>query len=237
MDIERLSQAFWIDGYLVLEGFFENALMDHLDQLIRDYFGRDPAFRHQAEFLDRAQTEVIPWFPQQDGVADFDAIDRHADLQDLTQSILGPQWEQLYCMVMFSRKGTQGQAWHQDCEPEDPAVFNLNRLVYTHPISPEVGGETVVVPGSHRRGLLPAGNPHGELAEQVILSPGKGALVLLHGHTWHRVLPIRGEYRFSANYRAAPQGLTADLTDVCVYRNMRYRFSTASVVEKRVQSG
>ncbi|MEM9301763.1 MAG: phytanoyl-CoA dioxygenase, partial [Pseudomonadota bacterium] len=67
---------------------------------------------------------------------------------------------------------------------------NLNRLVYTSTITPELGGEVVVVPGSFRRGLLPAGDPHGTFDDQVVIAPTRGTLVLLHGHTWHRVLPI-----------------------------------------------
>ena len=43
--------------------------------------------------------------------------------------------------------------------------------------------------------------------------------------------------RFSTNYRAMPAGTPDDITDVCVYRNMRYRFSTESVVEERVRPG
>lgn len=233
MLISEYSRQFRTDGYLVLEHFFDDALMDRLDRLIRAHFGDNPAFGHQAEFLDQSQTEVIPWFPQQEGMREFDEVDGLADLGRLTAAILGQGWERLYCMVMFSKQGTSGQAWHQDCAPEDPAVFNLNRLVYTRDITPEIGGETVVVPGSHRLGLLPAGDPHGELPGQVVLKPGKGTLVLLHGHCWHRVLPIRGACRFSANYRAAPRGQTADITDVCVYRNMRYRFSTFEVIEER----
>ena len=74
----------------------------------------------------------------------------------------------------------------------------------------------------------------GEFEDQVVLRPKKGTLVLLHGHTWHRVLPITGAYRFSTNYRAAPAGTADDITDICVYRNMRYQFSTSSVVEERL---
>ena len=57
--------------------------------------------------------------------------------------------------------------------------------------------------------------------------------MLLHGHTWHRVLPIEGRYRYSTNYRAVASGTAADITDVCVYRNMRYQFSTESIIEER----
>jgi len=39
--------------------------------------------------------------------------------------------------------------------------------------------------------------------------------------------------RASINYRSAAAGTPEGITDVCVYRNMRYRFSTASVIEER----
>lgn len=237
LNIEALSGAFREDGFLVLEDFFPENLMARLDERIRAYFGDDPAYRHQDEFLSRSRTEVVPWFPQQEGATEFDEIDHDPRLAALTRAILGPRWARLYCMVMFSKRGSTGQAWHQDCPPEDPAVFNLNRLVYTRDIGRDAGGETVVVPGSHRRGLVPPGDPHGALEGEVVLRPRQGTLILLHGHTWHRVLPIRGAFRFSTNYRAAPRGHTGEITDICVYRNMRYRFSTASVIEERSVSG
>ena len=233
MDISELKKGFDRDGYVVVEDFFEQALMDELDALIRGYFGENPDFWHDDEFLDKAKTEVVPWFPQREAVHNFDAIENDERLRQLTEAVLGPDWTGLYCMVMFSKKGTSGQAWHQDCPPDDPRIHNLNRLVYTSDIVDETGGQTVVVPGSHKRGLLTVGDPVGEFEDQVVLRPRKGTLVLLHGHTWHRVLPIRSSYRFSTNYRAAPQGTPDDVTDICVYRNMRYQFSTSSVVEER----
>ena len=154
-------------------------------------------------------------------------------MAELTRHVLGEDWTSLYSMVMFSRQGSKGQAWHQDCSPDDPERFNLNRLVYTRDISDDIGGQTVIMPGSHLRGELTVGDPDEDLDGQLIISPRKGTLVLLHGHCWHRVLPVHGDFRFSTNYRACPKGTAADITDVCVYRNMRYRFSTSSVVEER----
>jgi ectoine hydroxylase len=229
----KLLNNFERDGYLVIEDFFCSELMDGLDQLIRSHFGDDPKFQHDSEFLDKAQTDVIPWFPQNEGVAAFDAVDKDARLCELSERILGVGWSSLYCMVMYSKQGTSGQAWHQDCPPDSPKNFNLNRLVYTSGITDEIGGQTVVVPGSHTKGLVPVGDPGGEFENQVVLRPKKGTLVLLHGHTWHRVLPIKGAYRFSANYRSAPAGTPGDITDVCVYRNMLYQFSTSEVVQVR----
>jgi ectoine hydroxylase-related dioxygenase (phytanoyl-CoA dioxygenase family) len=234
MNIKNRLADFERDGYLVIENFFNVELMDRLDEIIRGYYGDNPDFWHNDEFLEKAQTEVVPWFPQQEGVKAFDDIDADPRLQELSKAILGEGWGSQYCMVMFSKQGTAGQAWHQDCPPDDPATFNLNRLVYTSDITDEIGGQTVVVPGSYKRGLLPVGDPVGEFEDQVVLRPKRGTLVLLHGHTWHRVLPITGAFRFSTNYRAAPAGTPDDITDVCVYRNMRYQFSTSSVVEERL---
>src|SRR5262245_27914945 len=233
MNLDPLTEKFWRDGFLVLHDFFDGALMDALDAIIRRRFGDDPAFWHNDEFLSRARTEVIPWFPQAESVAEFDAIDGHAGLQLLTDAILGAGWQRLYCMVMFSKQGTAGQAWHQDCSPEQSTSHNLNRLVYTSDISSECGGQTVIVRGSHLRGLLPIGDPEGHFDDEVALTPRKGTLILLHGHCWHRVLPIVKGGRVSTNYRAVPAGTPADITDVCVYRNMRYQFSTSSVIEDR----
>jgi hypothetical protein len=237
MGTTDLKTVFERDGYLVIENFFAPEPMLDLDQLIRSYFGDSPDFVHNDEFLDTAQTDVIPWFPQNEGVDAFDVIDEDARFRELSQLILGNGWTSQYCMVMFSKQGTSGQAWHQDCAPDDAKVFNLNRLVYTSDITDEVGGQTVVVPGSHKDGLLPAGDPVGALENQVVLRPKQGTLVLLHGHTWHRVLPIKGRYRFSTNYRAAPAGTPDDVTDICVYRNMRYQFSKSKIIEDRVNTG
>lgn len=234
MQLNAFAEQFARDGYLLIEDFFDTDLIDDLDRLIRDHFGEDPDFLHNEEFLEQSRTDVIPWFPQNEGVDTFDVIDKNQCLSQLSTAILGAGWMSQYCMVMFSKQGTSGQAWHQDCPPDDAKIFNLNRLVYTRDITAETGGEIVIVPGSHNRGLLPAGNPIGEFNGQYVLRPTKGTLVLIHGHAWHRVLPITRGCRFSINYRAAPSGTPRDVTDVCVYRNMRYRFSTSEIVENRI---
>ena len=234
MNYEALADQFWEQGYLGIEDMFDPALMDRYQALIMDHFGETPEFFHNEEFLSKAATEVIPWFPQQEGLDVFDIVERDERLRALTQAILGDGWTSLYCMTMFSRQGTKGQAWRQDCAPEDPAVFNMNRLIYTEDITPEIGGQTIVMPGSHRRGVLTVGPVDEDFADQVVLTPRKGTLVLLHGHSWHRVLPVVGRHRVSTNYRCSPKGTPENITDICVYRNMRYRFETNEVVEERV---
>ena len=235
MNVEQLAQTFWRDGYLILEGFFDPVQMDEIQDSILQYFGDSPTLVHNQEFLNKSATEVIPWFPQQEGVRIFDQVDEDPRLFALSQAILGDGWRALYCMAMFSEKGTKGQAWHQDCPPEDPGKFNLNRLVYSMDVGGELGGEILVMPGSHKRGELTVGDVNEDFAEQAVVAPKKGTLILVHGHTWHRVLPIKGEYRVSTNFRAIPKDAPEDITDVCVYRNMRYQFSTSTVLVDREQ--
>lgn len=234
MNYTALAEQFWAQGYVMLAGFFDKPLMDAYDQLIVDHFGSEPEYLHNEEFLEKAATDVIPWFPQQEGVAAFDVVENDKRLQILTEAILGEGWRSLYCMTMFSKQGSKGQAWHQDCAPEEAKKFNLNRLVYTSDITPAIGGQTLVVPGSHLRGELTVGDVNENFSDQLVLSPSKGTLVLLHGHTWHRVRPVTGKYRVSTNYRSMPKGTSDDITDICVYRNMRYKFATSEVVEDRL---
>jgi ectoine hydroxylase-related dioxygenase (phytanoyl-CoA dioxygenase family) len=97
-------------------------------------------------------------------------------------------------------------------------------------VTSETGGEVFVLPGSHKRGALTDGPVFEDFPDQVKVTPQRGTLILLHGHCWHRIGEIKGSYRVSTNFRAAPCGVPEDVTDVCVYRNMRYRFSTASFI-------
>ncbi|MCI4667786.1 MAG: phytanoyl-CoA dioxygenase family protein [Bacteroidia bacterium] len=234
MDIQALADKFWEEGYLVLEDFFTPPLMDHLNDVSLKHFGLNPDWGHNDEFLSRSATEVVPWFPFREGNTDFDVVEKDLVLQELTEAILGHSWNKLYCMVMFSKQGTKGQAWHQDCPPENAKQFNLNRLIYTHDINEVSGGQTIVMPKSHKIGVLPQGEPHEDIEGQVVLTPRKGTLVLLHGHTWHRVLEVNGVYRLSVNSRTIPADTPENITDIAVYRNMRYKFSTNEVIEERL---
>lgn len=234
MDFDIYAKEFWENGYLILEDFFAAELMDELHELILAHFtGKEESVLND-EFTEKSKCEIVPWFPQREGVEAFDKVDQVDGLSEITSAILGEEWNNLYSMVMFSAKGTNGQAWHQDSPPEDASKYNLNRLIYTRDIVPEIGGELQLVPKTHRGRTLPAGEVNVDFEDQLQFRPRKGTLVFLHGHNWHRVMPVHGSYRVSTNYRAAPAGVEADVTDVCVYRNMRYQFSTNQVIEDRL---
>ena len=231
--IKKIASKFWEDGYVILESFFDSELMDNYNSKILDHYGVNPNWEHNNEFISKSAVEVIPWFPYREGKPYFDEIDKHKVFNDITNEILQDNWENLYCMMMFSKAGSKGQAWHQDCPPENPLKYNLNRLVYTHDITDETGGEIVIMPEAHKAGILPVGKPHEDIEGQIVHKPKKGTVIFLHGHCFHRVMPVKKD-RISTNFRAVPQGTPEDITDICVYRNMRYKFSTEEVIEERI---
>lgn len=234
IDTLKYAEEFWENGYLHLKGFFSIEKMNVLNSLCLEHFGLNPKWEHNEEFLAKSNCEIIPWFPiREDGVKEFESINDHQLFNKITQEILGEGWNVLYCMSMFSKKGTAGQAWHQDSPPEDRTKFNLNRLVYTHNITDETGGQVVFVPKSHKLGEITKGDPMEEMDNQLVLSPEVGDLVILHGHCWHRVLLVTGKYRISTNFRAMPKGTPKEITDTAVYRNMRYYFPTNEVLVER----
>ena len=227
IDVDALAEQFWRDGYIHIKQFFDHSLMDQYNELILAHFGYQPAFWHTKEFLSTTGVEVVPWFPQREGCEPFNIVSHDSSFRALTDGILGSQWIEQYSMVMFSKQGTKGQAWHQDCPPENARFFNMNRLVYTMDINEKTtGGQTLVIPGSHKKGLLPSLSEPFDETQCVSLSPQKGDIVFLHGHCWHSVKPVTGKYRVSTNYRCAPRGTPDDITDIGIYRNIRYQFST-----------
>jgi predicted 2-oxoglutarate/Fe(II)-dependent dioxygenase YbiX len=100
-------------------------------------------------------------------------------------------------------------------------------------VDDQTGGEVVIKPGSHKRGELTKGELFEDFPDQVVLAPKAGTLVLIHGHCWHRVQPVKTKSRISTNFRAIPDGVPEQITDICVYRNMRYQFSTSKILVER----
>ena len=60
--------------------------------------------------------------------------------------------------------------------------------------------------GSHKKGIIPSDSFGNEIGHEVIIEPSKGSLAILHGHLWHKVLPIHDNIRVSTNYRCIPSG-------------------------------
>ena len=145
--------------------------MDIYQNKILDHFALDSSYKHDSDFIEKSDTDVIPWFPQNDGEKAFDVIEKDERLINLTEAILGPGWKSLYCMVMYSNKSSNGQAWHQDCDPSNSNIFNLNRLIYTMDINKLSGGEVELIPGSHKAGIIPSISEGNDLEDGIIIEP------------------------------------------------------------------
>lgn len=218
-------QEFEESGYLLIEDFLTSEecrrLKDALDAKYAEW--RDEA-RQVHALGDAFACDVLAWDPVLEGHPVFTDFASHAGLAEITRVVLGDDFGTQTSLVMFSIPGGRGQAWHQDCPPEETGLFNLNRLLYPEDATLERGA-IVIVPGSHRFGPIPPGEHQESLDGELVLTPRAGTLILLHGHVYHRVTPNLTDLpRNSVNFRALPPGVPDWVTCIAVYRDGRARF-------------
>lgn len=213
-----MNDFFDTNGYLLIENALDAARCRHLAAICTEHF-RDRVAERQHS------CEVIPWDPIADGQQEFTGLLDLPALVAATTDCLGPGYHQGNSLVMSSPPGGCGQAWHQDCPVDDASRFNCNRLFYLDDIN-EAMGPVVIVPGSHKRGRITPGDEQEDLPGQLVLTPRRGSLILLHGFTWHRVLPNHSRVaRLSVNFRAFPAGCPRDYDHIGLYRNATVDFT------------
>lgn len=54
--------------------------MDHHQNHILTHCDNDLSFLHDQEFIEKSTTDVIPWFPQQEGFSGFDITQEKSEL-------------------------------------------------------------------------------------------------------------------------------------------------------------
>ncbi|MDX2065647.1 MAG: phytanoyl-CoA dioxygenase family protein [Fimbriimonadaceae bacterium] len=221
----RLRDRFETDGYVVVEDFLAAEDLVRLNAALDEKYAQWQAEARQIQELgDAFACDVLAWDPVREGHPVFCEIANSAALDAITYDLLGDGYGTQTSLIMFSVPGGRGQAWHQDCPPDDAGFFNLNRLIYPRDATLDRGA-IVVVPGSHRLGPIPPGDHQESLLGEVVLTPRAGTLVLLHGHVYHRVTPnLTDEPRNSVNFRALPPGVPDWVTCVAIYRTGRARF-------------
>ena len=62
MGIDNLSKKFKKDGYIYIENFFDESLMDGYHQKILSHFKKDTEYKHDITFIEKSDTDVVPWF-------------------------------------------------------------------------------------------------------------------------------------------------------------------------------
>lgn len=224
-----LHEEFKRSGVLVFPHFYADAELNPIRGEIEAFFaniraGAAGMTSSNREGLENFSCDVVPWDPVKNGSAAFQKFVRHRILAEATDSVLGPGYVDGFSLVMFSVGGGRGQAWHQDCPPDNSTGFNLNRLIYPENVALE-DGAIVLVPGSHRRGRIPPGGHQDPIEGEVVLTPTAGTLVFLNGHVFHRVTPnLNHKPRVSVNFRAFPAGTSPDVTCIGIYRNGTVNF-------------
>ena len=83
MNYKKYAQEFWENGYVIIENFFNDKLMDHLNKVILNHYGMNPNWEHNNEFISKSATEVVPWFPFREGNNDFEIIENDERLNNL----------------------------------------------------------------------------------------------------------------------------------------------------------
>ena len=222
-------------GVVVVPGFldreqvaFLNREIDaHYGPLVRERFGIGAVSRAAIEM----DCDVITWDPLGEEVEPFQVLAADPRLATLTRELIG-EFSAPGSLAMWSVGGGKGQAWHQDCPPDDPSQFNLNRLFYLQDTEVD-DGAVVVVPGSHRMGRISPGAPQAPIPGEVMLTPRAGTLVLLHGHIYHRVMPnVSLRPRVSVNLRAYPADVPREITRIGLYRNAAYDFLAGKRIDR-----
>jgi hypothetical protein len=215
------ARAFWEDGFVAIEGFFSRDVARSANEWLSGS-SADPPTWTDATTSKSIETDLeISIILCESFAPAIRRIHGDARFRALTGAILGVDYVDLYPMLMRFKGPGVGGPWHQDCSSEDGAPYCVNRLVYPHDAGDEIGGSLVVVPGSHRWGRIPTGEPHGSLEGERVITPRAGTVVLMHASTFHRVTAVRSQApRFSINLRACPAGTPQNVTDVAVYRNV-----------------
>jgi ectoine hydroxylase len=232
----RVREWFERDGVLVFPDFLGYHQLETVNAELQTYYaaqGVDLAAL-RAGVSNRAdnQCDVQAWAPVEAGNQTFTDLMVDPTLDVLTKAVLGDGYEGFKSLVMFSLGGGEGQAWHQDCPPDDSGAYNLNRLFYTEDVGADEGA-IVFVPGSHRAGRISPGEAQESLPGEVALTPKAGTLVFLHGHVYHRVTPNRTHKpRVSVNFRAYPAGVSPDVNRIGIYRNHAFDFRTGEKVDR-----
>jgi hypothetical protein len=61
----------------------------------------DPDYEHEAVFLSKSATEVVPWFPARSAEQTFDEIENSSKMPTLIEAILGIGWQGLYFLTLW----------------------------------------------------------------------------------------------------------------------------------------
>jgi ectoine hydroxylase-related dioxygenase (phytanoyl-CoA dioxygenase family) len=175
------------NGYVILDRFMSDDLLDRLRRRIDDLFFEEGC-RAGSEFKQEPGALRLANLVDK-GVVFRDAI-AMADVLEKVQHVLGPEYK-LGSLNARSTKphAEDAQPLHVDMGalPDEKGYSVCNTIWVLDHFTPE-NGATRVIPGSHRWGKRPQDEltdpmaPHPE--ETLVLAPA-GSVVVMNAHCWH----------------------------------------------------
>jgi ectoine hydroxylase len=225
---QQVAEVFWRDGIVALHGFYDPVDVAEVARELDETVAAQPnkSFGGGEDYAQRFETKVQVW-----SANDKPACRRVMEneiLAQITEAICGPGFQDGWALGIFSTPYGCGQGWHQDSGSEDSGHYELNRILFPRDVMVEQG-RLACVPGSHRRGRIPAGGNHEPLEGEHYFAPQANTLVLMHTRCFHRVEPNHTQIpRTQINSRARPKTAPEDVSNFAVFRTGTWNFRTSS---------
>jgi ectoine hydroxylase len=223
-DAELVRKDFHKTGAAILPSFFSADELAPIIAAVDEHWKQSDKNAVVHKDFERFETYPMSWNPVTEKHPAFLSLLNHPDLDAATRAVLGSDYVQEVDLVMYTAKG-MGQAWHQDCPPENLKKFTVNRLIYVRDVDPAAGA-LVYVPGSHLMGRIPAGGNQDPIAGEMHVTPKAGTLAFLNSLCFHRVTANQLDTpRVSINFRVRPPGVEAGYDKVAAFRGGEYDFA------------
>ena len=194
IDKRRLDQ----DGYVVLEGFMPEELLDAIRRRIEEIFTEE-GDRAGDEFKQEPQTRRLANLANRGEI--FQRVIALPRILEYVAHVLGPEFK---LSSLNARSANPYSDWMQPlhCDagavPDAMGYWVCNSVWLLDDFTTE-NGAIRMVPGSHRWGRLPQEvlpDPLAPHPDQVLLTGRAGDVVIMNTHMWHGA---------TANRTAAPR--------------------------------
>lgn len=175
------------DGYVVLERFMPNELLDELQRRVDELF-EEEGEAAGSEFKYEEQTRRLA------NLVDKGEVFRRAiaipEILDLVGHVLGPDFKLSSLNV---RSANPHSTWTQPLHSDMGAIADergywVSNTVWMLDAFTEENGAIRCVPGSHRWGKLPQGelsDPTAAHPDEVMVTAPAGTVVVMNAHMWH----------------------------------------------------
>lgn len=217
-------------GILHIPSFFKAqalvAIQDETQQMISDKT-KMIAREGSEHFFQKYQSTSYCFVDQHRHYPTLKGLETHVLLNAILNSVF-PEGFKLQQSLVQHNKAGEGQAipWHQDVHFERVSPGKMfNFLIYPFDTYLE-SGALFYVPGSHKQGRLPKGNPHDPLSGEQSIAPKAGDLIIGDCRLFHKVNHNYSEQdRVSINMRFHSTDVRPEDTQIGVYRNGQVNYA------------